>query len=649
MAQVGTPKYILGERIAQGGMAEIFLGKIVGAEGFTRICAFKRVLPHYTEDAEFLQMFRNEAMLAKQLQNKNIVQVYDFDGDGANGPMLVMEYIDGQDLKSVLREAERAKRRIPIELAVYMAAEMLNGLAYAHACVDITGKSLGIIHRDISPQNVLVSYDGDVKITDFGIAKVQNTANMTRAGVLKGKFRYMSPEQAFGQPIDARSDIFAVGIVLYEMITMTRLFKGDDDLQVLQAVRDCKIRSPNEIRGTEVPAELETIMVRLLQKDLKQRYQTAREAAKDLTRFLYSHRKDFFPGELADFMQRLFASKVEAARERMRTTLALPVETIQRGGQAGFDGSGPSSEGAKGSSAMPWEQPSAPSAPSSRGFQGASGYSVPPSGVSSSNRISLVTNPGRRDGGDLGSVDRGVKIDMLRTTNQAEQLRVRNSRRMAGGLRVDEAVHRSDTQIRRLSKGSGLGIERIVVALIVALLVAGGAFAFALKKRIVRFPTEIDLKPAMESQRRVKVVINGVPYDKGDWVVLPLRLSLAPGTYDIRVTKPGFQDKLIHLEASLLGTFIEGVRSETVILGKDKELASVKIITIPDKAKIEIDGGLFSGESGRFIDLVPVGRHRVVITHPQCAPQAVEIDIPLSAVREAVVKAYTLQQCRNRD
>lgn len=209
----GQPKYILTERIAQGGMAEIHLGKSVGLDGFARVCAFKRILPHFAQDNEFVEMFRNEAQVAKQLQNKNIVQVFDFVSDGSSY-MLVMEFVDGQDLRALLSGAEQKRKRIPIEIACYAAMETLSGLSYAHSAVDVSGKSMGIIHRDVSPQNILISYDGDVKITDFGIAKAENQSSNTRVGVLKGKFRYMSPEQASGYNIDARTDLFAVGIIL---------------------------------------------------------------------------------------------------------------------------------------------------------------------------------------------------------------------------------------------------------------------------------------------------------------------------------------------------------------------------------------------------------------------------------------------------
>lgn len=324
------PKYILTERVAIGGMAEIHLGKSVGSDGFARICAFKKILPHHASDNEFIQMFRNEAELAKQLLNKNIVQVYDFVAEG-DSFMLVMEYVDGQDLRSVLHTAEQSKRRIPIALACYVVIEALGGLGYAHGLADLSGRSLGIIHRDVSPQNILISYEGDVKITDFGIAKAQTHVSNTRAGVLKGKFSYMSPEQAAGNEIDSRSDLFAAGIVLYEMLTMTRLFKGED-LAVLAAVKQCKVKPPNQVKGVQIPQELENCVMRLLERDPERRYQTAKDAIRDISKFLYGYRPDFFAGELAEFMQTLFREKIETSKARMRSTLALPFGNLGPGG-----------------------------------------------------------------------------------------------------------------------------------------------------------------------------------------------------------------------------------------------------------------------------------------------------------------------------
>ncbi len=301
-------------------MAEIFLGKAIGADNFIRLCAFKRILPHHAKDDDFINMFRQEAMIVKQFQNKNIVQVYDF-VSSQDTYMLVMEFVNGVDLRSILMQAEKLNKPIPVEVAAFIATEILSGLNYAHQAKDIEGVSQNIVHRDISPQNILISFEGDVKITDFGIAKAQNQTSSTQAGVIKGKFRYMSPEQASGDPLDGRSDIFATGILLFEMLTMTRLFKGDD-LTVLENVRNCKINPPSELSPHEIPPELDAIVLKMLAKETKKRYLKAQDAAKDITKFLYSFKKDFYSAEVSEYLSSLFEQKIKTNQALISSVLS---------------------------------------------------------------------------------------------------------------------------------------------------------------------------------------------------------------------------------------------------------------------------------------------------------------------------------------
>jgi serine/threonine protein kinase len=636
----GRSKYILGERIAQGGMAEIYLGKIVGSEGFTRLCAFKKVLPSFVEDQEFMEMFRNEAMVAKQLQNKNIVQVYDFESDFDQGPMLVMEYVDGQDLRSILRDVEKQKLKIPVELAAYITAESLNGLGFAHASVDMSGKSLGIIHRDVSPQNIMVSFEGDVKITDFGIAKVQSAASNTRAGVLKGKFRYMAPEQASGDGVDARSDVFAMGIVLYEMLTMTRLFKGDDDFQILQAVRECKVRSPNEVKGVSIPSELESIVFRLMAKDPSERYQTARDAVKDLTRFLYSYKKDFFPGELAEFMQQLFASKLDAARDRMRSTLAIPVDAVNDRLSQSF-GSGNFPEFLAGAST--------PSEGAASRLGSHNGNALP---------IEMSSpHQGGNGGGDhnIFSVQPISKDIQLEKNSFGDG---QNPRASASG-KINTNLHRpmrkttlkvmdGDRSITRKKPSRGRKMETFFIVLAVFLALGIAGFFVALNKRLLRFPTHLELKPYMEAQKRVKVRVDGKPYRGGAWVDLPIKLTLEWGNHVILVSKPGFKDYRLELSAPIIGNSLwRTTKVESVLLGKDSPLGNILILTEPENAKISVDDNQFTGVSGRQIEFIPVGkRYKIRIDHPRCSPLITELDMPKNAGGEIVTRQFSLRGCR---
>jgi serine/threonine protein kinase len=234
----GYPKaygrYVLEERIAMGGMAEIFRAK-TATEGFEKRVCIKRVLPHFLEDEEFVTMFRDEARTAAKLQHANVVQVFDF-GEEDGALFLAMELVDGNDLRRIMDASRKKRVAIHIGEAVQIAIDMCRGLHHAHG--------LGVVHRDVSPHNVLVSKVGEVKVTDFGIARAAERATHTSTGIVKGKVAYMSPEQAQGLPFDHRLDQFATGIVLWEMLTGTRLFTGDSDVFILKKVLACEIPAP---------------------------------------------------------------------------------------------------------------------------------------------------------------------------------------------------------------------------------------------------------------------------------------------------------------------------------------------------------------------------------------------------------------------
>ena len=225
-------KYELVARIATGGMAEIFRAVSSSIGGFQKVVALKRILPHLSTDAEFVSLFIAEAKLAVALTHSNIVQVLDF-GKVEQSHYIAMEFVEGKDLTQILIKQSRARKQVPVEAACYMLAETARALEYAHARKDRDGSPLGIVHRDVSPHNILVSYDGEVKLTDFGIAKAKNHVTLSKPGVILGKFAYMSPEQAHGELIDARTDIYAAGITLYETLTGRRLFYSEDPLQTL--------------------------------------------------------------------------------------------------------------------------------------------------------------------------------------------------------------------------------------------------------------------------------------------------------------------------------------------------------------------------------------------------------------------------------
>jgi serine/threonine protein kinase len=268
-------KYRLDQRLGGGGMAEVFLGSTVGAEGFSRKVAIKRVLPGYSDNEQFAKMFVEEARISSQLVHPNIVSVLDFDRDPEGRLFLVMELVEGKDLDALVGTG-----LLPYPVVIFVIGEVLRGLGYAHD-LPVGNESRGVVHRDISPHNVLLSWSGAVKVSDFGIAKARAASEATASVFIKGKPAYMSPEQANGQPLDGRSDLFAVGIMLWEMLVGRRLFTGEDTRATLAAVLFGQVPRPRSLRA-DVPKDLERVTMKLLERDLSARYPTAEHALHEL-------------------------------------------------------------------------------------------------------------------------------------------------------------------------------------------------------------------------------------------------------------------------------------------------------------------------------------------------------------------------------
>ena len=292
-------RYLLSERIAVGGMAEILFAKVFGAMGFEKSLVIKRILPQFAEDSDFLRMFITEAKLVCHLEHPNIVQVHEL-GETEGQYYISMEYVNGIDGRQLWRTLAKRKQRLPGVLALFVACEFLKGLDYAHRAVGPNAQLLGVVHRDVSPSNVLISFRGDVKIGDFGIALVQQESK-TQAGVLKGKFGYMSPEQVAGLKVDHRSDIFAAGIVLAELLLGRRLFLGTSDFETLDKVMNVRLDVLEE-HAHALPAEAVHIVRQALQRDINDRYQSAREFYEDINEYLFQQGHRITNETLAAFM-----------------------------------------------------------------------------------------------------------------------------------------------------------------------------------------------------------------------------------------------------------------------------------------------------------------------------------------------------------
>ena len=316
---VSFGKYLLLDRIAVGGMAEVFAAKAFGAEGFERIVAIKKILPTLGEDPEFVSMFVDEARIAVQLAHENVVQVLEL-GKHDESLYIAMEYISGRDVRQLLDRYRRRSEPMPIPQACAIVARVCDALDYAHRKTDASGNPLGIVHRDVSPQNVLVSFDGLVKLIDFGIAKAEKRLQQTQAGILKGKFSYMSPEQVRGEIVDRRSDVFACGALLWELICGRRLFGGESDIAVLEKVRTADVPPPATVNPA-VPKALSNVVLGALAADPRARYQSCGEMHDDLLPFAQAGGTPIGSRQLAAFLREEFRSEYQEEQARVRRWL----------------------------------------------------------------------------------------------------------------------------------------------------------------------------------------------------------------------------------------------------------------------------------------------------------------------------------------
>ena len=293
-------------------MAEIYLAKTRGIGGFEKFLALKVIHPNYAQDEHFVKMLVDEAKIAVHLQHVNIAQIFDL-GRIDQTYYIAMEFVDGADLFRILKRASEIELDMAIELAAFVAQEVCAALDYAHNKKDDFGRPLAIIHRDISPQNVLISYAGEVKLVDFGIAKATQRLQNTAAGVIKGKYYYMSPEQAWGDPVDHRTNVFSAGILLYEMLVGQMLYLEEDLTVLLDRVRKADIQSPRTLRP-DLPVELEAIVMKALARKPEERFLSAHAFGRALERFLFAYAPDMSANRLGAFVDRVLGDD----RDRLR-------------------------------------------------------------------------------------------------------------------------------------------------------------------------------------------------------------------------------------------------------------------------------------------------------------------------------------------
>ncbi len=294
-------RYRLIEKLEAGGMAEVFLGEATSVQGFKKRVAIKRVLPHLASHTNFIGMFLDEARLGARLSHANIVSVFDI-GSSDNSYFIVMEFVDGTNLKKIMETLRLKREPFPLKDVIHIAMEACRGLSYAHELRDDEGNPLELVHRDVSPPNILISRRGEVKVTDFGLAKARTQLERTDPGVVKGKFSYLSPEAATGQDVTERADVFALGVCIWEMLGGRRLFLGDTDYETVQAVSNAKVPS---LVGDhpEVEPEFEKILLKSLARDPAQRYESAREFGDALAVYLFHHQMKVTSYDIANLVK----------------------------------------------------------------------------------------------------------------------------------------------------------------------------------------------------------------------------------------------------------------------------------------------------------------------------------------------------------
>ncbi len=334
---VSFGKYELVSRLAAGGMAEIFLARTKSIQGFEKYLVIKRILAHRTQDPEFVRMFLDEARVAATLDHPNIVQIYDV-GHVDNEYFIAMEYLRGHNLIEIVRAgAKLGYAKPPLEHVVSILTQCCAGLHYAHDKRDFEGRSLEIVHRDVTPQNVVVSFDGSVKVVDFGIAKAATREVETLAGTLKGKIGYMSPEQCRGAPVDRRSDVFAVGIILFELTTGKRLYHERSDFDTLKKIIEGPVPSPRDLLPF-YPAFLNAIVVRCLQKNPDDRYQTARDLHADLDAFARDNQLVTGTVPLSQYMERIYADELATHKSADAAAMATAAQVTMTGSSSSYLG-----------------------------------------------------------------------------------------------------------------------------------------------------------------------------------------------------------------------------------------------------------------------------------------------------------------------
>jgi len=575
---VAFGRYLLLDRVAAGGMAEVWRAKQFGADDFQRIIAIKKILPHVVEDPEFIQMFKDEAKITVQLQHANIGQVYELNKVDETF-YIAMDYISGKDAKTLWSYQRQRGEPLPIQLSCLIVQRMCEGLDYAHRKKDNFGVDLRIVHRDVSPQNVLISWEGEVKVIDFGIAKAAGKSSRTQAGILKGKFGYMAPEQVRGMPIDQRADVFALGVCLYELVTGERAFVAESDFSLLEMVRNVEVKPPS-LANAAVPPEVERMIYKAMAKEAEDRYQWASDFSEDIQRYLLMQGRSPSRNDLAEYLKNSFPADYD--RERLRMESYRDIE-------------------------MPEVPPAAAAAPAA------------PAYAPSAAAVAAAMMEDGAEGGLLSDVDNptfsqqpGVNVSAGGVARPGVHVSTPGSRSSAFP-EVSSPGRRGNTQTAIRPAGmpipappppppvvqkSGLGkVVAIAVALILAVVGAAAAGASLLKgSGTVILTVQPDGTEVFED-----TALRGVV--KGGELQIP---NLPAGVHTLRLVHAGFQKQDVRVTVKRNATTSESVRLERL----PDPLGVVQLKSRPGGAAIFLDGADLKKTTPAELEL-PAGAHDV--------------------------------------
>lgn len=557
-------KYYLLERINVGGMAEVYKAKAFGEEGFERILAVKKILASIAEDEAFINMFIDEAKITGKLNHPNICQAFDL-GKVDGSFFIAMEYIAGKDLKTIFERSRRLGDKVSIPRVCFEMMKICEGLSHAHDKCDAQGTPIEIVHRDISPQNILLSYEGEVKIIDFGIAKASGKTSQTQVGILKGKFSYMSPEQVRGLHVDNRSDIFSVGILMYELLTLERLFLGESDFDTLEKIRKVEM-SPPSLYNPHIPAELEKIVLKTLSKSPDERFQSASDLAEALEKFMRSQGYYYTNKDLASYMKEAFSADIEFENKKFEYYKSLNLSPISAG----------------------HEEASTPAIRSSRGLSwGEEEMETQIFDRDDENADELIISESAQPTVEFERwTDKDIAFDenpsTVRTIQATEQMSAVSSRSI------------SKTTVPPPAKKQNL--KAIWLSAFVVLL--AGLFAFFIWRQMSKATLTIATQPA-----NVEVWINGDKIYTGN---TPHELSIPSGLTKLELRKKGFQSFKQEIDAqkgtgyNLTQTLI-ALNDETP--SENKQPSTVIVNTNPVGATLEINGKKYEKQTPFSADI----------------------------------------------